>query len=303
MLYYWLVSTMYVHTTRLNWWTIQDSWILQVGHSRGIPCYPHPPHSHYPGPLPAFPSVRSRAKNCAFGGLKPPETSILFDMNPFPRSCSTPRRNHGLVRKLRHLLRPSKGCLNIRGMRLFGWVSQSVSHSVPWKITIALILVSSFLPSGVKHGKTRIDFDEMFPRCQFFTRGFPASHAWWSHQSLINPLFVIQLASSSQVLPRAEEKRPDLSCVGGRMKHILRRFPKYSQIPQLWIDYRCKKQHILASGTQTLQWKITHLVWWFPIWINVHWYVIWLPEGTIYTNVFWWLKTMFTWEQAEADER
>ena len=104
------------------------------------------------------------------------------------------------------------------------------------------ILVSS-LPSGVKHGKTRIDFDEMFPRCQFFTRGFPASHAWWSHQSLIHPL----CHSAGIIIPStAKKKRSDLSYVGGRMKHVHYRFPKIFPDSSIvdWLQMQKKTTHI-----------------------------------------------------------
>ena len=232
MLYYWLVSTMYVHTTGLNWWNIQDSWILQAGHSRGIPCYPHPPIrlTHTIQDLyQLFPQWWTGQK-LHFWRL---ETSGIL-----PRSCSTPRRNHGLVGKLHHLLRPSKGCLNIRGMGLFGWVSPSVSHSVPWKITIAPPFLSapSYPPVSnmAKHALTSM-------KCSHdanFSRGVPSQPCLMESLELDQSPFC---HSAGIIIPStAEKKRPDLSYVGGRMKHVHCRFPVDSpNIPnKLWIDYR-----------------------------------------------------------------
>ena len=205
MVYYWLVSTMYVHTTGLNLRTIQDSWILQVGHSRGIPCYPHPPHSHYPAPLPAFPSVRSRAKNCAFGGLKPPETSIVWYESLPSFMFNTPQKPW-LVGILHHLLRPSKVFWIFGGWDCLDGFHHQYSILSHEKSPLHHHSCQLLLTLRCQTWQNTHWLRWNVPTMPIFHGGFPASHAWWSHQSLIHPLFVIQLASSSQVRPRAEEK-------------------------------------------------------------------------------------------------
>ena len=141
-----------------------------------------------------------------------------------------------------------------------------------------------------------ISFDD-FPM-PVFDGGFP-SHPCFMEESELDPSTLCH--SAGIIIPStAEKKRPDLSYVGGRMKHIHCRFPKYSRIAPIvdWL-HRCEKQtHIsiwhsnIAMENHPFSSMISHL--------NVHWDVIFQAGMFDYQREIslwfvWWLKFVLIW--------